>query len=93
MIIPIYPNPDYISLNDWAGRLIGDNIYDPLPPLNSEEDWKEWGDQVVSTPYLSSLNIPSPLKMEEDVTWDKWAEQVYCILFEQRIGSGQSYLK
>lgn len=83
MIIPIYPK--YISFNNWAGRLIEDNIYDQLPIQPPEDKWKEWATAVSNTTYLSDLDVPDPNDLGENITWQDWAKEVYHILMAQQV--------
>lgn len=81
MITPI--NPEKMSFNEWAAQLISDNTYDILPFVSSEEKWKEWGNNIISTSYLDSLDIPSPDDLGENITWQEWASYVYAGLLNQ----------
>jgi hypothetical protein len=72
--------PDYISLRDWANSLLIDFPADNLPILYNEEEWKDWGNEVVFSPSFEKLNSPGTAIYEN---WRDWAVAVYNSMWFQ----------
>ncbi len=78
--------PNYISLTEWADALVYDYSNEPLPRLEDEEKWMEWGAIVANTGIFSRANIPSPFNIEDGKKvpkfedWQQWAEIVYALM-------------
>lgn len=78
--------PEYISLKDWAGALVADYFNEPLPILENEEKWEEWGTIVATTGVFATNNIPAPSKINEGrkssgfKDWQEWAKAVYSLM-------------
>jgi len=75
--------PEYISLNYWAATLV-DNYSDyPLPILDDDKKWEDWGAAVAGTAPFSHKGIPVPFSTSEGVRkshfkkWEDWAKIVY----------------
>lgn len=72
--------PQYISLIDWANQLLIDFPADNLPILYNEDDWKEWGNDVIFAPSFESLNAPNT---EFYDNWQTWATDLYSAMWYQ----------
>lgn len=78
--------PEYIELKPWANALLFDYANEPLPILEDENKWAEWGAIVAGTGTFSRNNIPSPLSAGRSKTeptfkdWQSWAKVVYNIM-------------
>jgi hypothetical protein len=66
--------PEYISLRDWADSLITDFPNDNIPILYNEEEWKEWGNDVIYETHFENLNAPSTDLYDN---WKDWAYALY----------------
>lgn len=66
--------PEYISLRDWAASLIVDFPADNLPILYNEEEWKDWGNDVILSPSFERTNAPRTDSYSE---WSDWAKALY----------------
>jgi hypothetical protein len=69
--------PQYMSLEDWVqAAMYTMSNYSNLATL-IDDDWRQWGEQFLSDPYLSTLNPPDPHFWDE---WKPWAEQLVLAL-------------
>lgn len=66
--------PEFISLRDWADSLIIDFPNDNVPIIYNEEDWKRWGNSVVTGPSFQSLQAPNTDLYDN---WQDWAFVLY----------------
>ncbi len=66
-----------MSLEDWVqAAMYTMSNYSNLATMTND-DWREWGMQFLSDPYLSTLNPPDPNFFDE---WHPWAEQLVLAL-------------
>jgi hypothetical protein len=82
--------PEYISLKDWSAALIFDYYNEPLPILENDNNWPQWGAIVAGTGVFANNNIPSPLSFgksknsPEFKDWQAWAKVVYNIMSNEK---------
>ncbi len=69
MILPLG-----ISLRTWANNLIIDFPDDDIPILQSEDEWKQWAQQLIQCDTFGDNNSPGP---EDFRDWLTWAQAVY----------------
>ncbi len=66
--------PVDISLTDWSSSLLIDFPDDNVPILLNEDDWKEWGNSLLTCESFISNGTPSPNEYSD---WNEWALNVY----------------
>lgn len=82
--------PQYILLEDWAAQLILNYPNEPLPLLENENKWQEWGAVVANTGIFKRAAIPPPFTMNDGQktvnfeTWQKWGEVVYNLMANEQ---------
>lgn len=63
--------PVTIELRDWADQLSLDLAqFAPIPRLNDEKDWQEWGVAFCAISGICQKNPPNPLNFTD---WREWA--------------------
>jgi len=71
--------PVIIELRDWADQLSLDLAeYAPIPRLDDESKWQEWGVAFCALSGISQKNPPNPLAFDD---WRDWASR-----FVQAVG-------
>jgi hypothetical protein len=72
MILPIE-----INLQNWAASLSIDFPNDDIPILTQEENWKEWGNQLIQAESFFNNNAPSTDIYND---WQSWANHVFFVM-------------
>lgn len=78
--------PEYISLKDIAAALVFDYPDEPLPILEDEANWQEWGQIVAGTGIFARAAVPPPFsivggKKESSFgTWQDWFKTLYTVM-------------
>lgn len=65
--------PTFTDLKTWAASLLIDFPREDIPVL-SNQDWKEWGDELVQTDAFNKEGAPGTHFYSD---WKKWAEAVF----------------
>lgn len=67
--------PRGIDLKRWADSLVVDFPTQSIPMLGSgENDWKDWGNDVVSEDIFSQAGAPDTSSYND---WESWANAVF----------------
>ena len=62
-----------ISLKLWADTLIRDFERDNVPVLEDENNWREWGNQLIREPSFAQAGCPQTQGFE---SVEEWAQAV-----------------
>lgn len=69
--------PQFIDVQLWADSLRIDYPDDNIPQLQSEQDWKAWGDELVQCQSFILNNAPGTVAYDK---WEEWANAVYFVM-------------
>lgn len=72
--------PVFTNLSNWAASLIIDFPDDIIPILYNEDNWKEWGNQLVIADTFLQNNVPGTGTFN---TWEAWATEVFLTLADK----------
>lgn len=72
MILPIET-----TLRNWADSLFIDFPNDDIPILITEDNWKEWGNQLIQADSFFDNNAPSTDVYND---WQQWANHVFYVM-------------
>lgn len=81
--------PEYITVKDWADRLVSDFLSESIPILENDANWESWGNIVATTGVFADAGVPSPFsiidgkKQPNFKTWEDWAKNVYNLMANQ----------
>lgn len=63
-------NPAFLSVKEWTDFMVpGLEQFGNLGRLERDEDWQEWGAQLLNLPTLSGSIIPNPYEFDDWRTW------------------------
>lgn len=77
--------PQGINLRAWANSLFVDFPNDNIPILLQEEDWKEWGNQLIQAESFFSNNAPTTETYND---WQPWANHVFYVMNNSNANQG-----
>lgn len=66
--------PTYMSLKDWSATLMVDFPTDNIPMLLNEDDWKEWGSNLIQCDSFLENSAPAPTIYDN---WRDWSMNVF----------------
>lgn len=66
--------PQFTNLTTWANSLIIDFPKDNIPFLDKEENWHQWGNNLIQCNSFIKNNAPSTNTYED---WKPWAQRVF----------------
>lgn len=79
-VVPPTPRiiiPRYIDLLTWANQMVQCFPASQVPVLINEEDWREWGEILISRAAFTRFQAPSPHGFDD---WQSWAEALILTL-------------